>query len=232
MKKTYDILIFDLDGTLIDTSEGIFNSVRYAQRKLGLYELTRNELELFIGPPPEKMYKKMYNISDELAKTATKLHREYGLKFGIYEAKLYKNIINCLMCLKESGYLLGVATLKNEMAAKEILKYFKIDIYFDVICGMGSSENSTKAQLISSTIEQLGGGKALMVGDSVYDQIGAMEAKVDFAAVLYGFGFKVKPKDVEKSLNDISELLQILNLDIGVNNGYKNNKLYLNKRNN
>ena len=208
MSKMYDIIIFDLDGTLIDTSEGIFNSVRYAQKNMGLYELSKEQLALFIGPPPEEMYRKIYNFSEDAAKSATKFHREYGLEFGIYEAKPYKDIEICLRSLKEAGYLLGVATLKNESAAKKILQHFNLDKYFDVIYGMSNSENSTKAELISATIRQLGGGNAIMVGDSIYDLIGAKDAKVDFAAALYGFGFKEKPEDVVISVLDVSELIK------------------------
>ena len=210
MNKVYDIVIFDLDGTLIDTSEGIFNSVRYAQKKLGLHKISDNELKLFIGPPPEEMYKKIYGLSDDDAKTATKFHREYGLEFGIYEARPYEDMKKCLKSLNEAGYMLGVATLKNEKAAKEILHHFEMDKYFDVILGMSSSEKSTKAELILTAVEQLGGRSALMVGDSLYDLDGAKKAKVDFAAALYGFGYKEKPEDAVVALNNALELMFFL----------------------
>ena len=76
----YKVIVFDLDGTLLNTSKGIFNSVRYAAQQLGLKQLEEYELKKFVGPPPTESYRKVYNLSEEQAKQAASLHRKYGLE--------------------------------------------------------------------------------------------------------------------------------------------------------
>lgn len=190
MIKKYDIILFDLDGTLLDTSRGIYNSVRYAEKNMNLVPIPDDMLCQFVGPPPAVMYREVYGISEEEARKATIYHREYGKKFAIYEAEVYEGMIDCLKELKKEGFLLGVATLKSEMIAKKILDNFQISGYFDVICGMNKEENLSKADVIGNAKHILGQGNAILIGDTMYDYTGAKEAGIDFGAVLYGFGFR------------------------------------------
>lgn len=190
MIKKYDIILFDLDGTLLDTSRGIYNSVRYAEKNMNLDPIPDDRLRQFVGPPPAVMYREMYGISEEEAHKATIYHREYGKEFAIYEAEVYEGMIDCLNELKKEGFLLGVATLKSEMIAKKILDNFNISQYFDVVCGMNKEENLSKADVIRNAKHKLGPGNAILIGDTMYDYTGAKEAGIDFGAVLYGFGLR------------------------------------------
>ena len=74
----YDTIIFDLDGTLLDTSRGIFNSARYAERMLNLPPVEDETLRRFVGPPPKSMYMEIYGLDEKAAETATLYHRQYG----------------------------------------------------------------------------------------------------------------------------------------------------------
>ena len=186
----YELILFDLDGTLLDTSPGIFNSVRFAESQLGLTPIADTRLREFVGPPPKTMYKSIYGLSEEEALLAAQKHREYGRTRAIYEAQVYPGIRELLAQLKAAGYKLAVATLKSETIAQTILEYYGIAGAFDTIVGMDPQETLTKRMTIDLAIARTNTtGKAILVGDSTYDHVGAVEAGIDFVGVLYGFGF-------------------------------------------
>ncbi len=186
----YELIIFDLDGTLLNTSEGIFNSVRYAEQQMGLFPISEERLQEFVGPPPKEMYMRVYGVSEDIALGAARKHREYGKSKAIYEAKPYPNVRSTLSLLKSQGYKLAVATLKSKPIADKVLRLNQLYDFFDVVVGMDENETFTKCETINMTKNLLGCNEtSLMVGDSLYDYEGAIEAKVDFLGVTYGFGF-------------------------------------------
>ena len=205
--KHYELILFDLDGTLLDTSPGIFNSVRYAQAQLGLTPIADERLREFVGPPPKSMYQRIYGLNEDRALLAAQKHREYGRTKAIYEAEIYPGIPELLASLKAAGYKLAVATLKAETIARTILEHYKIAAYFDTIVGMDPAETLTKRMTIDLAKERTGStGPAILVGDSIYDHTGAMEAGIDFLGVLYGFGFaqgNSYPFDAVKTVADV-----------------------------
>lgn len=189
MAKKYDLVIFDLDGTLLDTSEGIFNSVRYALKEMHLPQISTELLRKFVGPPPKDMYKKIFELSEEKALWAVKKHREYGKEKAIFEAKVYPEIKNVLAKLKKSNFKLACATLKKQDIAEIVLRNFNLIEYFDVVVGMNECESLSKTDTIRIAMENTKSKTAIMIGDSLYDLEGAKEMSLDFIGVLYGFGF-------------------------------------------
>ena len=215
--RKYDLVIFDLDGTLLDTSEGIFGSVRYAEQKLGLLSAAEEQLKVFLGPPPKEMYQKVYQLDEKTALEATQYHREYGREKAIYQAKVYPNMLECLQQLKKQGIKLAVATLKSQDIAETILNHFGLAQYFDCIIGMDGKEGLKKSEIIRKVMEKtLISDKVLMVGDSIYDLQGAKEAEVEFLGVLYGFGLKEESelKKCKLVINNILEIMKYMELDI------------------
>lgn len=188
-KLTYDIVIFDLDGTLLNTSKGIYGSVRYAESVMGLDPVNEDELRKFLGPPPKTMYSKIYGLTEEDALKAAIAHRTYGMEKAIFEAEIYEGIEDLLSKLRAKGIMIAVATLKKQTIAEAILRNFDIDHFFDVIVGMDEAETLTKKGTIEKVLQQTQSSWAVMVGDSEYDYLGAKEAGVDFIGVKYGFGF-------------------------------------------
>lgn len=215
----YKLILFDLDGTLLDTSPGIFNSVRFALKESGLPQIPDDQLSDFVGPPPKQMYMKKFGLDDKTAFEVAQKHREYGRTKAIYEAKQYPGIKNILKKLKEYGCKLGVATLKSQGIAETVLKNQDLYSYMDVVVGMNDSETMTKADTIRQAMSALCiVDNVLMVGDSVYDFEGAVEAGVEFIGVLYGFGFKSENTKIYSSevkfVREPRELLDCVTTDL------------------
>ena len=208
--RRYDAVIFDLDGTLLDTSPGIFGSVRYTERKMSLPPIGELELRDFIGPPPKQMYKKVYGLSDFDATRATLFHREYGHTYAVKEAEVYGGITETLDGMVNRNQYVTVATLKKQEIAEEILSNYGLRDYFTVVVGMNKDESMTKADTIKSVIRMTGARKPIMIGDTDYDYLGAKEVGVDFLGVTYGFGF-IRGRDYPfKTVDSPVELLKVV----------------------
>lgn len=190
MKK---LVIFDFDGTIADTSEGIFNSIEYAREKMGLKELTKEQMRSHIGPPMEESYAKNFALSGERLKQAIAYHKEYAMRSGFLEIKLYDGIREMLSYLKERGAVCAIATLKAQETAEKIIKAFGLDRWVDRTEGVQKTPRKKSEMLLSLLREySLDRGDAVLVGDSMFDLVSAKEARMDFYAVVYGFGFESK----------------------------------------
>ena len=194
----YKLIIFDLDGTLADTSIGILNCHRHANSEMGK-PVTDDQLEGVIGGPLLRSYKEHFGYSDDDAVKAVSIYRKRYADIGFKEALLYEGMKQTLSQLKSRGYKLAVATLKAERFAIPMLEMLGIAQYFDIIHGVDDNDTRTKSSLIDMCIAELSETKdsSILVGDSYHDALGANESKVAFVAALYGFGFKTKD-DVDK----------------------------------
>ena len=187
----YKLVIFDMDGTLADTSPGILNSIRYVQSRMGLPEITSEQMYSHIGPPMEESYSRNFGLSGDSLKQAVELHKEYALQQGHREIRWYDGIPELMDSLKNQGISTAVATLKAQTTMEKILEHFDMTDKFDMVFGADPSGKRTKAQLLKLCLESSGipREQAVLIGDSSYDAIGAAEAGIDFIAVTYGFGF-------------------------------------------
>ena len=213
--KKYRLIMFDLDGTIADTSEGVIHCVKYTEEKLQLRNLSEDIYKKFIGPPTGDSYSRYYGLTGEALDRAVQAHKTYAVRHGIYEATLYPGIRELLDSLTADGVTLAVVTLKLRESAEKMLKHFRLDGYFDVVAAAAGTE-SKKSDLIELCLEKVGISRedAVMVGDSEYDRIGAMESMVDFLGVTYGFGFHSK-SDIEEPpcvavAENVEEIYQLL----------------------
>lgn len=188
----YEVVLFDLDGTLTDPGVGITNSVAYALEKYGILNEDRTELYKFIGPPLHESFEAFYGFSKEKAMEAVAYYREYYSDRGIFENMVYEGIEELLAQLKEAGKTLLVATSKPEMFARMILEHFGLTKYFDYIAGSNMDGSRTKKDEVISYALMAGNvtdlSKAVMVGDREHDILGAKKVGVDSIGVLYGYG--------------------------------------------
>lgn len=193
MKK---LIIFDMDGTLSDTSRGILNSHRYAHNKMGRPEPSEDVLRSVIGGPLLNSYETHFAFSEVHARNAVAHYRNYYAEKGYLEADLYPKMKDTLIELKARGYYLGVATLKAERFVKRMLENMGIAEHFDVIYGMDEADTRTKSQLIEMCMQTTGvtAAATTMIGDSIHDLRGAEQVGVNFIGVTYGFGFSATEK--------------------------------------
>ncbi|MCD8025873.1 MAG: HAD hydrolase-like protein [Clostridiales bacterium] len=190
MKK---LIIFDLDGTLLDTSRGIMHCYRKTSELLGLEKKQVKNETFVIGGPLRDGFLKLYNInSEEKLNNAVDTYRRLYSREGVKKFVAYEGIDRALQTLRERGYMLAVATLKLEEYAKKMLGEAEISGYFDLICGWDGTDRCTKAFILKRVLSELdtAASEALLAGDSVYDKKGAEAMGIDFLAVSYGFGFK------------------------------------------
>ena len=129
------VILFDLDGTLTESGEGIINCVQYALEKLGKKEEHPENLQCFIGPPLKEQFMKYAGLGEEEGEKAVVYYRERYTTTGIFENRLYPKIPELLELLKINNKILAVASSKPEVYVKQILEHFQIADYFTAIVG-------------------------------------------------------------------------------------------------
>lgn len=189
----YKAILFDLDGTLTESGEGITKCVQYALEKLGKPESDLKKLEVFIGPPLMEQFMKYAGLDEKTAHRAVEYYRERYSTTGIFENRPYPGVEEMLQELKRKKYLLAVASSKPEYFVKQILDYFHLTEYFDEIVGSELNGSRTnKTEVIEETLRRLGLDKhreqVIMVGDKEHDVLGARAAGLECVAVSYGYG--------------------------------------------
>lgn len=192
MNNNFEYILFDLDGTITDSGEGITKAVQYSLKHFDILVDDLSDLQKFIGPPLKHSYIKFYDFDDKKAEIGIIKFREYYSDKGIFENKLYDGIIEVLEELNKNNKKIILATSKPEVYAKQILEYFNIDKYFSVIAGADFEETRVnkgdviKYALNKADIKDL--SKVIMIGDREHDIIGAKENNIKSIGVLYGFG--------------------------------------------
>lgn len=186
----YRGIIFDLDGTLLDTSEGVLSSVRHTIKTMGYRELPEETLLTFIGPPVKRSLMEHYGLDDAEADRATAVFRDQYKNVDLLKARPYDGILPLLERLKSRGFLIGVATLKREDYALTILEHFGIAERCDLICGSDFASKMQKTDVLDKCLKglNLSPAEAVLIGDTASDGSGAKCSGTDFIAVTYGFG--------------------------------------------
>jgi phosphoglycolate phosphatase len=209
-------ILFDLDGTITNPKEGITKSVQYALHHMGIEVEDLDSLCKHIGPPLFDSFMEFWGFTEEEAKRAVKLYREYFTEKGMYENYVYEGIEDLLNSLKNAGKKIYMATSKPEKFAKMIAEYFHLDKYFHDICG-ASMDNSRikKGDVIRYALDKnqlTDYNRIVMVGDRLHDIKGAGENQIDSIGVLYGFGTRAELEQagaghIVKTVSDLKNLL-------------------------
>lgn len=198
MVSKYDAVLFDFDGTVADTGEGIFNSIRYAISSLGFEQISESRLRTFIGPPIHDSFKRELNMTDEQCDEAVRKYREIYSEKCIYEFELYPGIDSLLRELKASGVKIAIASSKPVKFVSRLISHLGYDEIIDFISSPSfDGDHMSKAMLINNAVNEFGVKKSrtLMVGDRHFDINGANEAGIDSVGVIFGYGSEEELKE-------------------------------------
>lgn len=212
--KDYKAVLFDLDGTLIDTSRGVIDCIKLTIEKLQLPPLSMEDILKFIGPPLQNSFRDICHLDEDMISLAVKTFRGYYTGDNLFNVEIYEGIFELLDYLKSKGIKIAVATYKQESFAKTLLEHFEISKCCDYIYGSDPKGILTKADIVQKCIDSFNvdNSKVVLIGDSHFDAIGAKNANIDFIGVTYGFGFKSK-QDVNQydnvfSVDTVQEIIQ------------------------
>lgn len=189
-------VLWDVDGTLLNTQEGLTAAYRYAIEQCYLSSKTDEELESFIGPTPQTIFMTHFGLNKEEAQRAAEIFRKRYKSHDLFKASLYSGVEDVLSSLDKAGIQQAIATNKRQDYATEICEHFGIDDYCDPIIGADNENKLTKADLIKKCLEELGifdPSTVVMIGDTEGDKQAAKDAGVQFLGVNYGFGFRNIP---------------------------------------
>lgn len=209
----YDTILFDLDGTLVNSAEGITEGVRYALEALHLPPLPYETREKFIGPPIRASFQKYSGVDAETAEALLAAYRVYYAETGLHRCVPYDGIRELLEKLTEAGKELFVATAKPTTYSRTILEEWKLAGYFKEIVGAGFDKNfETKDKIVALAASMATNEKIVMVGDTVFDVEGARACGLPTVGVLYGFGDhealrQASPEHLVHTVEEIGELL-------------------------
>lgn len=206
-------IIFDLDGTLTDSGEGITKSIKPVLDHFAIPCRNLDDLRFCVGPPLRDSFLKL-GVPEDRIEEAIAIYRSRYTTIGKFENTPYPGISKLLDALKAGGHRLYVATSKPETMAVEILDKYELSQYFEIICGatMDKSRDS-KSAVIAYLLEKIGSGEnAVMVGDTAFDVLGAAEHRIPTVGVSWGYGSveEMTASGAVAIANSMEELLFLL----------------------
>lgn len=221
MKKT---IVFDLDGTLTNSEEGILTSIIYALDYFGYAIPDKDTLLLFLGPPLVESFQDYCGLTFEQAEETYEKFGERYSTIGKFENEVYPNIVDLLSKCRNEHYTIALATAKPEKYAKEILEHFDLASYFDVIVGADYPSGLIhKEDILKKAIslcgnpltDDTGRRLAFMVGDRKYDIEAANSLGCISIGVTYGYGTEVEIRDSNPDYicDDVDEIADVLDLE-------------------
>lgn len=203
----YQYVIWDVDGTLLDTREGLLSAYKWFFEQWNMPKLPDEEVLKLVGPTPVTIFTEYFGFSLEDARKASDLFRNRYKNFDLFKGKPYGGVQDVLERLKSSGIKQGVATNKRDDYALLICQHFNIDAFCSSIHGADNENKLTKADLIKMCLNDLECkdlSQAVMIGDTVGDKVAAEQVGIDFIGVNYGFGFK----NIEDYVNEPLEIIK------------------------
>ena len=188
--KKFDTLLFDLDGTLTDSTEGILNCLIYAIERMG-FEVPE-DTNIFLGPPIRQSFAEFLGMNGEQVDEAVRIFRERYSDTGLFENRVYDSIPGMLERLKSGGKRLMVATSKPQVYAVRIFERFGLAQYFEIVGGAElDGSRDYKDEVIEYVLAKAGitdRSTVLMIGDRRQDVLGAHKTDIECMGILWGYG--------------------------------------------
>lgn len=217
----YDAVIFDLDGTLTDSAEGIIASVRYALERMGESIPGDDVLRKFIGPPLTESFARYCGFSQPRCRQAVSLYRERYERVGWLENRVYPGVRALLKALRSQGCKVFVATGKPQATTERILAYYDLLPYIDAVAGPTGDGDSANKKILIERVLAGACPKAVMIGDRAADIAGAQAAGIEGIGAGYGFG---EPDEFSglscRCAQSVQELFGMLLDSVPQSNGY------------
>jgi phosphoglycolate phosphatase len=194
MTSTYSCILFDLDGTIVDSAPGITATLAYMFEQLGKPIPTPSELLRYVGPPLLDSFRDLAGFTPEESARALEIYREKYLNVGAYDATQYPGVGLVLKAVHESPLPMSLATSKPETPATLILEHFNLARYFDIITGASDDEvRSAKKDVVAEALIRLAAmgadvSRPVLVGDREHDVHGAAANNVPTIFVDWGYG--------------------------------------------
>ena len=190
----YDIALFDLDGTISESAEGIKYCIKLTLDEMGKPHPDLSDYSKYIGPPLVKTFQKLCLLNEEEAQKAVEIYVKHYDVEGLKRNRLYQGIEDVLKACNDNGVRIAVCSSKNERIASEVVALLGVTKYFDALCGSNiDGTRKEKQELIPYALKTLhakGGERVVMIGDTKFDCVGAKKCGVDFIGVTYGYGKK------------------------------------------
>ena len=208
----YTTVLFDLDGTLTKSEEGITRSALFAAEKMGFSGYTKEQFMAFIGPPLYASFQKICGMTPEQAEEAIVIYRSRFSTIGWAENEVYPGIAQLMRSLKKNGVRIAIATAKPQDFAEKIAKKFGFAPYLDAIVGPGfGNKHESKAAIVKKAMDLLG-GVPVMVGDRCFDVDGGKDNGIDTIGVTYGYGTREELEQAGATyvVDTVEELADVL----------------------
>lgn len=215
--RQFKCAVFDVDGTLLDTSEGLISSVRYTIARHGARPLGDETIRSFIGPPIQDSFRRIYGYPEDVIREMAATFREHYKGEDLLKARPYEGIYEALAKLKEAGVTVAIATYKRQDYATRILEHFHFDRYTQHMFGSDFDGKLRKEDIIRLSLRAAGiedNADAAMIGDSENDALGAERVGAAFLGVTYGFGFgsgaeiaRYRPVGVANTPEEIAKII-------------------------
>ena len=212
----FSCILFDLDGTIVDSAPGITATLAYTFEQLGLPIPSPAELVPYVGPPILDSFRDLAGFTPEESLRALAIYRPQYLKTGVFDAKVYPGIREVIKAIREADVPLSLATSKPETPATLILEHYDLLKYFDVITGASDDEKrSAKADVVEEALKRLTDYGAdvsnpVMVGDRHHDVVGAAAHDVPTIFVRWGYGSRPEEVGTIGVASDAAELTRLL----------------------
>lgn len=216
MKPEYSCILFDLDGTIVDSAPGITSSLAHVFEELGLPVPSPAELLAYVGPPILDSFRDLAGFSREESENALAIYRLHYLATGVFDATVYPGVPEVLRSIHESGMPLSLATSKPETPARIILEHYGLLQYFDIVTGASEDEvRSAKADVVEEALARLVAfgadtSRPIMVGDRSHDVHGAAAHDVPTIFVEWGYGTPAEQVGAVAVASDAEELAALL----------------------
>jgi phosphoglycolate phosphatase len=210
----HKLIVFDLDGTLIDSIPDLTAAINHMRSGFGLSLLSQGEVTVLVGEGARRLVEDaLPGFSPEEQQQGLECFLEYNFKHIVDETRLYPGVIETLQTLQERGYILTVASNKSEPHCKEILRLLKVEHYFSAVLGAESaSERKPSPAPLFQLMQQFGvtSGETVMVGDSINDVKAGKSAGVLTIGCEFGYGTDAELAGADCTITSLEQVVTLL----------------------